>query len=80
MKIPVIKKLVEQYQVEQLEEAEEAILEERKPIIAIEGKDEGEQLTHAMAALEILREVRQSGVSVTEALRNYTQRVRKSIS
>ncbi len=80
MKIPVIKKLVENYQVEQLEEAEEAILEERKPVIEIEGKDEGEQLTHAMAALEILREVRQSGVSVTEALRNYTQRVRKSIS
>ncbi|MES2629293.1 MAG: hypothetical protein V4616_10040 [Bacteroidota bacterium] len=80
MKIPAIKQLVEQYGIEQLEEAELAILEERTPGITIEGKDEGEQLTHAMAALEILREVRQSGASVTEALRNYTQRVRKSIS
>ena len=80
MKIPVIKQLVEQYGIEQLEEAEQAILEEQTPKIQIEGKDEGEQLTHAMAALEILRDVRQSGVTVTEALRNYTQRVRKSIS
>ena len=80
MKIPVIKQLVEQYGIEQLEEAEQAILEEQTPQIQIEGKDEGEQLTHAMAALEILRDVRQSGVTVTEALRNYTQRVRKSIS
>lgn len=80
MKIPVIKKLVEEYGIEQLEEAELAILEEQQPKISIEGKDEGEQLTHAMAALEILREVRQSGVTVNEALRNYTHRVRKSIS
>ncbi len=80
MKIPVIKKLVEQYGIEQLEEAEQAILEERKPLIEIEGKDEGEQLTHAMAALEILREVRQQSISTNDALRAYTQRVRKSIS
>lgn len=80
MKIPVIKKLVENYGIEQLEAAEMAILEEMPPTIEIEGKDEGEQLTHAMAALEILREVRQQGISVNEALRGYTQRVRKSIS
>lgn len=80
MKIPVIKKLIETYGIEQLEKAELALLEEQTPAIELEGKDEGEQLTHAMAALEILREMRESGSTATEALRNYTQRVRKSIS
>ena len=80
MKIPVIKKLVETYSAEQLELAEAAILEEQQPAIEIEGKDEGEKLTHVMAAAEILKEVREKGLPVHEALRNYTHRVRKSIS
>ncbi len=80
MKIPVIKQLVEAYSIEELELAEAAILEEQEPVIAIEGKDEGEKLTHVMAAAEILKDVRDKGLSVNEALRSYTQRVRKSIS
>jgi len=80
MKIPVIKQLVETFSLEQLEMAEEAILSEQEPGIAIDGKDEGEKLTHVMAAAEILREVKGKGIAVNEALRNYTQRVRKSIS
>jgi hypothetical protein len=80
MKLPVIKLLVETYTLEQLTAAEEAILNEENPAIAIEGSDEGEQLTHAIAAIEILKDVAENGTDVRTAMRNYTQRVRNSIS
>lgn len=80
MKIPVIKKLVAQYSIDELTRAEEALLEEQKPEIEIEGEDEGERLTHVLAAKEILQGMEESGVDLNKALRNYSQRVRKSIS
>lgn len=80
MKLPVIKLLVETYTLEQLTAAEEALLNEQTPAIAIEGSDEGEQLTHTIAAIEILKDVAENGTDVRTAMRNYTQRVRNSIS
>ena len=80
MQIPVIKKLSETYTLSQLKEAEEALLNETKPAIEIEGKDEGEQLTHVLAAIDILTDIEKNGVDARTALRNYTQRVRNSIS
>jgi hypothetical protein len=80
MQIPVIKKLSETYSLAQLKEAEEAILNESAPTIEIEGKDEGEQLTHVLAAIDILTDMEKNGVDARTALRNYTQRVRNSIS
>lgn len=53
MKIPAIKKLVESFDIHSLVAAEEAILEEQQSAIEIEGEDEGEQLTHVMAAIWI---------------------------
>jgi hypothetical protein len=79
MKIPAIKKLVETYAVDELKKAEDAIYNEQKPAIEIEGDDEGEQLTHVLAAIEILEQMKQ-GKDFKTALRDYTQRVRKSIS
>jgi hypothetical protein len=55
-------------------------MNELAPSIAIEGKDEGEQLTHVLAAIQILEDVRDNSIDVRTALRNYTQRVRNSIS
>lgn len=80
MQIPVIKHLSESYNLEQLKAAEEALMNELAPSIAIEGKDEGEQLTHVLAAIQILEDVRNNSIDVRTALRNYTQRVRNSIS
>lgn len=80
MKIPVIKKLAEQFTIAELEKAEAAYYEELQPEIEIPGEDEGEQLTHVLAAIEILREVSSTGCEFNIALRNYTQRVRNSIS
>jgi hypothetical protein len=79
MQIPVIKKLVEAYSLVQLKSAEEAMMEEQKPAIEVEGKDEGECLTHVLAAIYIKEKVDQ-GVAFNQALRDFSQRVRKSIS
>lgn len=80
MKIPAIKKLVEQRTISELMAAEAALMEEQPLPIEVEGSDEGEQLTHVLAALFILHEMQKSGVEFTTALRTYTQKVRTSIS
>lgn len=79
MQIPVIKKLVESFSLVQLQAAEEAMMEEQKPAIEVEGKDEGECLTHVLAAIYIKEKVEQ-GVAFNQALRDFSQRVRNSIS
>lgn len=80
MQIPVIKKLVEQYSLSQLQDAEEAMLDEQKPSIEVEGKDEGECLTHVLASIYIKHKIEQEGVAFNQALRDFSQRVRNSIS
>jgi hypothetical protein len=80
MKIPEIKKLVEQFNLAELVAAEQAILEEATPAIEVGGVDEGEQLTHVLAAVFILHEMQNESVDFMTALRRYTLRVRTSIS
>ncbi|UPT67729.1 MAG: hypothetical protein M0D57_03400 [Sphingobacteriales bacterium JAD_PAG50586_3] len=80
MKIPVIKKIVEQYTLEELQAAEAAMLEEQTPAIEIEGHDEGEKLTHVLAAVWVKNEMNTNGTEAMVAIRNYAQRVRNSIS
>lgn len=80
MKIPAIKKLVENHTLKELLEAEEALLEEQKPAMEVEGEDEGEQLTHIFAAIWILNKMTDDNVEFKVALREYTKRVRESIS
>ena len=79
MQLPEIKKLAASCTMEQLRLAEEAMLNEQQPAIEVGGKDEGEQLTHILAAIEILHDMQQNRVDLTTAIRNYTQRVRNSI-
>lgn len=80
MKISVIKELVDIYSLEDLKKAEDAIAEERTPEIHIEGEDEGEQLTHAYAAIRILEAMEFEDKDFKTALRDFTSRVRSSIS
>lgn len=79
MHIPTIKKIVEQYSIEELQAAEAAILEEQSPAIDIPGEDEGEQLTHAIAAIWILNDMQENNRDAKSSLREYTKKVRKSI-
>ncbi len=80
MNISVIKKLVEAQTIEQLQAAEYAIINEQALPIKIEGKDEGEQLAHAIAAIWILERMKEANLDFKTALREYTQKVRESIN
>ncbi|MEQ6118430.1 hypothetical protein [Reichenbachiella sp. MALMAid0571] len=80
MQVPVIKKLVEIHSVEALEEAEAAILDEQAPTIEIEGEDDGEQLTHVMAAIWIIEKMEKDQIPFGKAMREYTAKVRESIN
>lgn len=80
MKIPAIKKLVETYTLQELMAAEEAIVEEQQPAIEVAGEDEGEQLTHVLAAVWILNDMEDNSSDFKTALREYTKKVRVSIS
>ena len=79
MQIPIIKKLVEAYSLIQLKDAEDALMEEQKPAIEVEGKDEGDCLTHVLASIYI-KEKMEQGTAFNQALRDFSQRVRNSIS
>ncbi|UOQ54114.1 MULTISPECIES: DUF6952 family protein [Hymenobacter] len=80
MKIPVIKRLVESQTLQSLVAAEEALLEEQQPAFEVEGEDEGEKLTHVFAAIFILNHMQDNGSEFKDALREYTKKVRVSIS
>ncbi len=80
MKIPVIKKLAEAHSLEELHAAEEALYNEETPAIEIKGDDEGEQLTHVLAAVFIKEHMAEHGSDLKTALREYTVKVRNSIS
>lgn len=80
MKIPVIKELVENQTMEALIAAEEAIINEETPAIEVKGQDDGEQLTHVMAAIWILNHIQDHQADFKTALREYTKKVRVSIS
>lgn len=80
MNIQIIKKIVENYTVEQLNKAEDDLLNERTLDIEIEGVDEGEQLTHILAAVFCKEEMLKSDININQAVRLYSQRVRGSIN
>jgi hypothetical protein len=80
MKMPAIKRLVETQTLENLVLAEEALLEEQPLPFEVEGEDEGEQLTHIFAAIFILNHMQDHGSQFKDALREYTKKVRVSIS
>ncbi|MFT4968660.1 MAG: hypothetical protein ACI9O4_000390 [Chitinophagales bacterium] len=81
MKIPAIKRIIESnYTLEMLDEAEEALINEQEPTIDIEGDDDGEQLTHIFAAKWVIEYMQSTGKDFKTSLREYTQKVRNSIS
>jgi len=55
-------------------------MEETPLEIDVDGEDEGEQLTHILAAIWVKEEMEKEGINVGKAVRNYTVKVRNSIS
>jgi hypothetical protein len=80
MKLPVIKHLVEVYSIEELQLAEQNILDEKPIAITVEGDDDGEKLTHILGAIDVLERVKLENKDKSTALREFFQRVRNSIS
>jgi len=80
MKIPAIKKAVETHSLNDLKAAENALYEELEMPIEVEGDDEGEKLTHVLAAIHIKEDMLHKGMDFKDALRAYTHRVRNSIN
>ncbi|MFY8032901.1 MAG: DUF6952 family protein [Flexibacteraceae bacterium] len=80
MKMPAIKKLVDTYNTTELKAAEEALYAEETLAIEVEGDDEGEQLTHVLAAIYIQEKMSTEGADYKSALRAYTTRVRECLN
>ncbi|RPI69755.1 MAG: hypothetical protein EHM43_00695 [Ignavibacteriae bacterium] len=80
MNIAAIKALVETYDDHQLQQAEAALMEGNVPEITIQGEDEGEQLTHVLAALWVIQNMKSTDDDLMTSIRAYTKRVRTSIS
>ncbi|NQW43401.1 MAG: hypothetical protein HQ463_08235 [Bacteroidetes bacterium] len=75
-----IKYNAENYSIEKLKQAENALLNEETLSIEIEGKDEGEKLTHVLAAIFCKQEMLKSEISINQAIRLFFKRVRNSIN
>ncbi|WP_338769182.1 hypothetical protein WAF17_09320 [Bernardetia sp. ABR2-2B] len=80
MKLPVIKQLVENHSLEDLKKAEMAMEEGENPTFEVKGEDEGEQFTHVIAAVWVKEKMATDGIDARAAMREYTQKVRNSIS
>ncbi len=80
MNLPVIKNLVENYSLEDLKKSETAMEEGENPTFEVQGEDEGEQFTHLIAAVWVKEKMELDGIDARSAMREYTQKVRNSIS
>jgi len=80
MKIPAIKHLVETQTIDTLREAGDRLINEEPTAFEIAGEDDGEKLTHVFAAIWILNHMHDHGATFPEALREFTKKVRVSIS
>lgn len=79
MKLPALRKLCQQCDLDTLKQLEEELTEERPLSQPVEGEDEGEQLTHILGAIWVHEQVQQNGTDVKTELRNFSNRVRNSI-
>ncbi len=80
MKIPEIKRLIENHSLQELIDCEDALLTETTLAIEVNGEDEGEQLTHVMAAIWCKKRMEDKKLSAKDAIREYTIKVRGSIN
>ncbi len=78
MKLTVVKKLAQEHSIETLKAQEQKLLNAEPLNIEVLGEDEGEQLTHILGAIWVL-EAMQKGMTLNEALRAFTEKVRNSI-
>ncbi len=79
MKISAVKELAQKYSIEVLKKQENRLLEGLPLEIEVIGDDEGEKLTHILGAIWVLETMQNNGMTLVEAIRAFTEKVRKSI-
>jgi hypothetical protein len=75
MKLIAIRRLVENYTIDQLQQAEFDIIQEKSLSILLDGKDQAEKLSIVIAAVWILEEMKE-GHDFKEAFCQYAKKVR----
>jgi hypothetical protein len=80
MKIAVIKKLAEDFNLDQINEFIQLLENGEEVSQEIEGQDEGEKLTHLLGAQWILEQMSKNNSDLMTEWRNFSSRVRSSIN
>ncbi|MDQ3073329.1 MAG: hypothetical protein M3Q97_08720 [Bacteroidota bacterium] len=80
MKVNEIKQLTEKYDLPTLQELQGEIENDKPLSHEVPGNDEGEKLTHILAAIWIHEQVTANQSDIKTELRNFAARVRTSIS
>jgi hypothetical protein len=80
MNTPEVKRLASEHTLEELKNAENALLEEAPLPFQVNGADQGEQLTHILSAIWVLEQMRDQQIELSLAIRELTKKVRSSIS
>ena len=80
MNISAIKKLVESHDLVTLQQLQNELEEEKELSHEVEGEDEGEKLTHLLGAIWIKEQMFEKASDFKTELRNFTSRVRGSMS
>ena len=80
MRVPAIKDLVEAHDLNTLHELQHRLENEIALHHHVEGEDEGEQLTHILAAIWIKGMMSTNGTDFRTELRNFSNKVRASIN
>lgn len=80
MKTAAVRKLAQNHDLATLQKAEEALLNEEHPPIEVEGVDEGDQITNINGAIYVIEQSEKNGTDIKTEVRNFTERVRNSIS
>ena len=75
MILSVVKELVSKYTKPEIDAAIERFESSLENILGVEGKDDGEKLSNLLAAVQI-RERMDKGMSLNDAIREHSQRVR----
>ncbi|MEM9673095.1 MAG: hypothetical protein ACFB15_12535 [Cyclobacteriaceae bacterium] len=78
MNSEAVRILVENYTVDQLTEVEQEIIRGEEPSISVKGEDASEKLTHLLAAVNVLEQMKSEGTEFSAALRQYVLQVRES--
>jgi hypothetical protein len=80
MKLPVIRALAQNHSLEEIEKAAGLFETERRNPLNVTGDDEGEILTHHLMAMEIRKKMEKQGLSLNDAIREHSNRIKKIIT